>query len=133
MQGVELRSVSWEGVPEGGLQASAGGVRPWRLPVDDLDLFLPTKGTAHHDSSSNGILTQAANASGVRIVLESDTDSLRLVVRPRFVYSGTDFDLVANGKIIANRRFKPEQVGAQRGFATRADRVHGRCGLRRRG
>lgn len=115
MQAVELHgadSVSWEGVPEDGLQVTPGGVRPWRLPVDDLDLFLPTKGLAHHEASSNGILTQAANASGVRIVLSSDTVSLRLVVRPRFVYSGTDFDLVADGKLIGNRRFAPEVVPA---------------------
>ena len=47
MQDVSLvsdDSVSWEGIPKGGLQITespAGqGVRPWRLPVADLDLFV---------------------------------------------------------------------------------------------
>ena len=108
-------SVSWEGIPQGGLQittdpsGTGGGVRPWRLPYADLDLFVPTKGTAHHESSSNSILTQAANSSGVRIVLSTNTDKLRMVVRPRFVYSPTEFDLVVDGELLASRSFGAEK------------------------
>lgn len=46
MQDVSLvsdDSVSWEGIPKGGLQITESpgqGVRPWRLPVADLDLFV---------------------------------------------------------------------------------------------
>lgn len=79
-------------------------------PTVWLMLTTATKGNSHHESSSNGILTQAANASGVRIVLSSDTDKLRMVVRPRFIYTGTDFDLVADGKLLATQAFKPQKT-----------------------
>ena len=106
-------ALTWSGVPAGGLQTLSGtSIRPWRLPLADLDLFTPTRGSFHHSSTSNSILTQAANASGVRIVLCSDTDRIRMVVQPRFVYSPTDFDLVIDNKLIDTRSFPPEKAPA---------------------
>ena len=111
MQAVPDLSALFDGVPDGGLSVGEGGsVRPWRLPVADLDLFVPTQGNAHHASSSNGILVQAANSSGVRIVLSSDTDRLRMVVQPRFVYSGAVFDLVADNELLSTQACPPEKT-----------------------
>ena len=111
MQAVPDLSALFDGVPDGGLSVGEGGsVRPWRLPVADLDLFVPTQGNAHHASSSNGILVQAANSSGVRIVLSSDTDRLRMVVQPRFVYSGAVFDLVADNVLLSTQACPPEKT-----------------------
>jgi hypothetical protein len=110
MQQVSLAEdgpVVWAGVPDGGLARSGsdGSVRPWRLPIADLELFVPTQGTEHHELSSNSILQQASNASGVRLTLSTDTTALRMTVRPRLVTAKNTFDLVADGKVIATHGY----------------------------
>ena len=114
MQPVDLGGEGlWAGLPAGGLQPNDDGVRPWRLPVADLELFVPTQATAHHERSSNSILTMAGMCSGVRLVLGTDAHALRLVVRPRQIDAKLNFDLVADGRLLDSRAFPPQQTYAR--------------------
>jgi len=87
----------WEGVVS--LEKNNGSVTPWRIPHEDKDLF-PTE--AFHE--------QAAKPSGGRLVLKTDSESIKLSGTPvgegyDVAPPGCQVDLCIDNKIIQTQIF----------------------------
>lgn len=86
MKTVTLEPALFKGIVS--LEPKGGGVKPWRIPYDRIDLF-PPDGLSH-----NGEVT-----AGVRLGFATSSTSIQLIIEP------TDrnllFDCVIDGEIIA--------------------------------
>jgi GDSL-like Lipase/Acylhydrolase family/SsfX3, N-terminal domain len=87
--------ILWEGVIS--LEKKDGSVRPWRMPHEDKDLF-PDEG--FHD--------QAAKGSGVRLLLKTDSKTIK--VNSTIIFGGYEvappgcqIDLCIDNEIIATK------------------------------
>jgi hypothetical protein len=76
--------LSWHGAIS--VEQSPGRATPWRLPIEDLDLFPPEE-----------LRTAASHPSGVRLSFVTDADSLTVYTEP--LAEGHTYDLYADGKL----------------------------------
>lgn len=87
MKSVPLNAVSWHGAIS--LEYASAGIQPWRIPVQQRDLFEPD------------LLPIAAEASGVRIAFTGETRELRLRTEPappHPAFPQWSFDLLVDGR-----------------------------------
>jgi hypothetical protein len=71
------------------LEETEAGLHPWRLPVEQRDLF------------ETSLISKASQPAGVRLTLVSDTSSVRLDVVPPGIESNPPwvFDLLVDGQL----------------------------------
>lgn len=71
------------------LEKTAQGIKPWRLPFHQLELFEPA------------LVNRAVHPAGVRLTLQSNTSNLCLAVEPLpdRVWANWSFDLLVDGKL----------------------------------
>ena len=84
---VELTDPMFEGHVS--LERGDGWVKPWRLPLDLLDLF-PTR---------EQIVASAATPAGVRLRFETESDRIALAVDPVDEDEPRQFDLTIDGDL----------------------------------
>lgn len=77
------------------LERTEQGVKPWRIPYREFELFPP-----------NGINGTAEQAAGVRLRFESDTTTVELRVAPS--PNERTFDCVVNGELRETGHLRPE-------------------------
>jgi lysophospholipase L1-like esterase len=94
--------ISWEGVIS--LEKNNGSVTPWRIPYEDKDIF--------PDESFHLV---ANRASGVRILLKTDSRNIRLSGEPKVdgcavAPGGCQIDLCIDNKIIQTQIFENNEL-----------------------
>jgi len=92
---LESECVSWEGAIS--IEKGDGWLMPWRIPVEQKDLFPPKT-----------LQDRAACPAGVRLSFCSDTDVVEMDVEP--LPAGNNIDCVCEGEICSTVAFEQGQT-----------------------
>ena len=76
----------WSGAVS--LEPTAGGLKPWRIPHEDRDLYHPE------------LVIRAEMPAGVRVSFVSDADTLRVLLNPEA--ERAKIDLVVDGRLVGS-------------------------------